>query len=84
MTRNAELVGISPMTFQAHDDYVLGILDLKSANLEAIPATIGLRFLSPEHLLSVFGEMMEQAAMVWPNHPLILSYLEDGSNEMDS
>lgn len=40
-------------------------------------STIGIRFESPEQLLTFCVELMEKAALVWPDHQLIEEYLND-------
>jgi hypothetical protein len=37
--------------------------------------TYGLKFLSPEHMLSFMNGLMEHATEVWPDHALIRYYV---------
>jgi len=59
-----------PVTFKAMKDHVVAIIYINKS-------TIGLRFESPEHMLTFFSEMMEKAAIVWPDNTWIKEYLSD-------
>lgn len=68
--RNAKKVHL-PVTFQAMSDHVVAIISVGNGS------TIGLRFESPEHMLTFFTAMMQEAAKVWPDNEWIKYYLED-------
>jgi hypothetical protein len=82
MARAPFFAGNSQMTFEAHADHVKAIID--TSHIGIGPQSIGMIFVSPEHMLEVFGSMMEKACDVWPDHPLVLEYLEDDSDEVDT
>jgi hypothetical protein len=66
--RIPEVVRGLPVTFHAKKDHVVAIIPLGNS-------TIGLRFESPLQLLNFFSEMMEKAALVWPENEWIKEYL---------
>ena len=51
----------------AMKDHVVAIIKINNSS-------IGLRFVSPEHLLLFFNQLMEQAIKVWPDNEWILEY----------
>jgi hypothetical protein len=59
-----------PVTFKAMKDHVVVIFHINQSS-------IGLRFESPEHMLTFFTEMMEKAAIAWPDNEWIKEYLSD-------
>jgi hypothetical protein len=69
MTRQRHPVVI-PQTIEveAKPDYVVAIIRLGNS-------TIGLRFISPEHLIKFFVSLMEKAILIWPDDPYIKEYL---------
>jgi len=58
-----------PVTFEVGHGFVTAVIHIDNS-------TVGLRFDSPEHLLSFFVEIMENAVIAWPENPLIKSYVE--------
>lgn len=56
---------------QAKSDHIVAIIWLGEN------ASIGLRFLSPEHLLEFFSKLMEKAVQVWPDNEWIQEYLRE-------
>lgn len=60
----------------ANKDHVVMVLDVSQIPPDTNLMTIGLRFDSPEHLLTVMTAIMEKVVEVWPNHPLVKEYLE--------
>lgn len=59
-----------PVTFQAMPDHVVAIISIDGRS------TIGIRFNSPEQMLTFFSEMMEKAVIVWPENEWIKEYLD--------
>lgn len=59
-----------PVTFEAGRGFVTAVIHIEGS-------TLGLKFESPEQLLTFFTEMMETAVMVWPNNEFIKLYLSD-------
>jgi len=59
-----------PTSFEANikEKYVVAIMQIGES-------TIGVRFESPEMMLTFFSELMEKAAVVWPESELIKEYL---------
>jgi len=57
-----------PVTFEAGKGFVTAIIHIDNS-------TIGLKFLSPDHLLGFFTELMENAVIAWPEDELIKFYL---------
>lgn len=57
-------------TFRAEKNHIVAVFPIGP------DSTIGIRFESPEQLMTFFVEMMEKATQVWPNHPVIKDYLE--------
>jgi hypothetical protein len=57
-------------------DHVVAVINLGST-VPISPQTIGLRFESPEHMLTFFHEMLEKAVIVWPDNKWIKEYLEE-------
>ena len=73
MTRNR--VGkipafVAPVTFEVGKGFVTAMIHIENS-------TIGLRFESPEQLLSFFSELMENAVIAWPNNEWIKYYVQD-------
>ena len=60
-----------PVTFHAKKDHVVAVFTLGENQ------TIGLCFESPEQMLEFFSQMMEKAALVWPDSEWIKEYLRD-------
>lgn len=58
-----------PVTFHAKKDHVVAIYEIDGKS------SIGMRFESPEQMLSFFSELMEAAVQVWPNNEWIREYL---------
>lgn len=59
-----------PVTFHAKKDHVVAVFYIGQS-------TVGLRFESPDQMLKFFAEMMEKAAIVWPDNEYIKEYLSD-------
>lgn len=59
-----------PAEFRAYQDHVVAIIWVGNSS-------IGIRFNSPEHILTFMTELMEKAKLVWANNPLIQEYLSD-------
>lgn len=59
-----------PITFEAGKGFVTAVIHIQGS-------TLGLRFESPEHLLSFFTELMESAILAWPDNEFIKYYLEE-------
>jgi hypothetical protein len=57
-----------PVTFHAKKDHVVAIFHIGES-------TIGIRFEHPEQILHFFVQMMDKAAIVWPDDPNIQEYL---------
>lgn len=64
------IVAPLPFTFHAVDDHIVAVAYIGDSS-------IGLRFNSAEQLLAFMAGMMEQAARVWPDNPLVKEYLEE-------
>ena len=60
-----------PVTFHAKRDHVVAVFHF------AQHQTIGLRFESPEQMLEFFQQMMEKAALVWPDNEWVQEYKSD-------
>ena len=58
-----------PVKFEAKKDHVVAIFNARGS-------TIGLRFNSPEEMLSFFSQMLEKAVLVWPENEWIREYLK--------
>lgn len=69
--RRADVVIYTPPKFEAKEDHVVAILPIKDFG------TIGVRFESVEQLLEFSAKLMDCAAEVWPDHPLINMYQEE-------
>ena len=63
-------VAYPPVTFHAKKNYIVAVFHLGNS-------TVGVRFQSPEQLLTFTVELMEKAKLTWPNHPLIKEYMLD-------
>lgn len=57
--------------FRAEKNHIVAVFPISK------DSTIGIRFESPEQLLTFCVELMEKAALVWPDHQLIEEYLND-------
>ncbi len=70
--RKPDAVLRSPVAFEADYEHrhVVAIIPLGQS-------TIGLRFYSPEHILTFFQQLIEKAATVWPDNELINEYMSD-------
>lgn len=62
-----------PFTFSAGKNHVVAVMWIDEET------SMGIRFESPEHLLTFCSELMEKAAEVWPNNQWIREYMEDDS-----
>ena len=74
--RNPKLVRL-PVDFEAHPDHVVAVIPIDPLLWAKRPATIGLRFESPEHLLEFFDRMMVKACQVWPENEWIQEYMRE-------
>lgn len=70
MKQRSPKVARLPVTFRAMSDHVVAIYEIDGKS------TIGMRFESPEQMLSFFSEMMEKAVKVWPDNEWIKEYME--------
>lgn len=59
-----------PVTFEAGPGFVTAVIHVEKS-------TLGLKFESPEQLLTFFTELMENAVIAWPTNPFIRMYLDD-------
>jgi hypothetical protein len=59
-----------PVQFQTGRGHVVAIYHINGS-------TLGVRFESPEQMLTFFTKLMEKAVKVWPDHPLVKEYLSD-------
>lgn len=57
--------------FRAEKNHIVAVFPIGK------DSTIGIRFESPEQLMAFFVEMMDKAALVWPNHEIIKEYQDD-------
>ena len=55
---------------KAMSDHIVAVIWLGDSS-------IGLRFLSPEHLLEFFQDLMKAACKVWPENEWIQEYLRE-------
>lgn len=60
----------TPVSFETGQGFVTAVIHLDNS-------TIGIKFESPEQLLSFFSELMENAVIAWPNNQFIQYYLQD-------
>lgn len=60
----------APVTFKAEKDSIVAVFQVGFS-------TFGVRFTSPEHLLSFAVELMEKAAIVWPDNEWIKEWKSD-------
>jgi hypothetical protein len=63
-----------PVTFEAGKGFVTAVIHIDNS-------TIGLKFESPEQLLTFFTELMENATLAWPDNPFIKLYLSDENEQ---
>lgn len=61
-----------PVTFEAGKGFVTAVFHIEGS-------TLGLKFESPEQLLTFFTELMEAATIAWPNDPLVKYYVSNES-----
>ena len=59
------------ITFEAGHGFVTAVINFDRKT------TIGLKFESLEQMLTFSVGLMEHAAIVWPNHPLVKMYQEE-------
>jgi len=68
-----------PVTFEANiqGKYIVAIFQVggTAAAPNSKDSTIGIRFVSPEHMLQFFTAMMENAVIVWPDNEWIKEFL---------
>lgn len=63
---------------QANRDHIVMVIPFDAGLIPpGFHGTIGLRFLSVEHLLEVVTELMEAAKKTWPDDPWIQAYRKD-------
>lgn len=74
MKRIAKVVHL-PATFHAEKDHIVAVIPIGDN------ATFGLRFESPEHLMTFFHHLLQKACVVWPDNPLIQEYLSDDEGD---
>lgn len=73
MTRNQQVKIPAvhlPVTFEAGRGFVTAVFHIGGS-------TIGVRFESPEQILEFFTQLMESAAIAWPDNEWIKLYLEE-------
>lgn len=73
--RNPQQTILSLVDFEAHEDCVKAVVD--TSRSIRTPTTIGIKFVSPEHVMDFITALMDKAAVVWPEHPVIKMYLEE-------
>jgi hypothetical protein len=76
MKRNPQLI-VRPTAFQAMSDHIVAVVDLGYVPALGKSMTVGIRFVSPQHLLTFMSDAMEEAAKVWPDDPWVKSYKEE-------
>ena len=64
-----------PVTFEAGPGFVTAVISLDEKS------TIGLKFESPEQMLTFSHGLMEHAVIAWPNNPYIQYYLQDEGDD---
>jgi len=64
-----------PVKFEAHKTHIVAIFQVANNK------TLGIRFVSPEHLLEFAMKLMDMAAITWPDHPFMQQYKEDQDHE---
>lgn len=69
--RRASFAGVLETRVEAKEDHVVLVIEIPPAS------TLGIRFVSPEHLMQVFLQLMEAASEIWPDNPLVQEYLEE-------
>jgi hypothetical protein len=63
---------------QANQDHVVMIFPFDSSSIPTgKKGTIGIRFVSPEHLLETFNRLIEAACKVWPDNEWIKEYIRE-------
>jgi hypothetical protein len=82
MMSNRDNVPLMDLTVKvlAKKDHVVLVIPIGELPLRVDgrrPDTVGLRFMSVEHMLTIFHHIAEKAAEVWPDDPYIQIYLED-------
>lgn len=63
-----------PVTFEAGKGFVTAVIHIDNS-------TIGLKFKSPEQLLTFFTQLMESAVIAWPNDQFIKYYLSNENED---
>ena len=61
-----------PVSFEAGMGFVTAVIHIDNS-------TLGLKFESPNQLLSFFTELMENATIAWPDNEFIKYYLQEES-----
>lgn len=74
--RKADAVLPAAAEIEARSDHVVLIVPVVPEVKASRLSTVGIRFISPDHLLAVFFELLQKAAQVWPDHPIIKYYRE--------
>ena len=59
-----------PVSFEAGRGFVTAVIHIDNS-------TIGIKFVSPDQLLDVFTQLMENAVIAWPDNQYIQYYLDD-------
>ena len=72
--RHPKIIAL-PVHFEGHRE-------LDNQNVTAVfylddKSTFGLKFTTPEQLLDFMNHLVDRAAFVWPDHPIIKEYLSD-------
>lgn len=62
---------VLPVEFHAYKNHVVAVYTLPTGS------TIGMRFETPEQMLWFFAQMLEKAALVWPDNEYIREYLSN-------
>lgn len=60
----------TPITFEVGPGFVTAVIHFGNS-------TMGLKFETAEQLLIFFSELIENAAMAWPDDPYIRMYLDE-------
>lgn len=84
MARNVSMTIVQNVTIETRPDRVSLVIPTENVPLDRkgnMPATIGLSFFSPEHLLTVFSQLLGAAEKVWPDNELIREWKRDQESQ---
>lgn len=80
--RNPDMA-IRVPTFYAEEDHVVALMAFGYVEKLGKNMTVGIRFISPKHMLEFFNKLMEQAVKVWPDDPYIQDYIQEYLSDED-